>query len=599
MSIVPLRRVTLVGCLPDKEAALDGLQTMGVMHLIPLRADPSLQPADPAERHRARTAFRHLVDAPEQALPYRADHAFDLDATVDLIMANRRRLRELGDRRDDLAARIADLAPWGEFTLPPLDWLGGLRLWLYPLPIKERKALDRLELPWAIVGSGPTTRHVVVISRDEPPADALPVRRIRAGLGPLSRLQADFETTDIEIDKAQAERKSLTRWRVRLGAALAAADDRDALREAAAHTLDADAVFAVQGWAPEESVPALETFAAERGAALLAEAPGRRDKPPTLLRVPEGAAVATDLTNFYTSPGYRDWDPSLIVFVSFAIFFAMIMADAGYAALMGLGTLIFWRRMGKSETGRRARTLLAALAGAGVAFGALVGSYFGTPPPAASFLARLDLLDLNDFRTMMLLSVGVGAVHLTVAHLVVAWRARGTARMLAPLGWIAVIWAGMAVALGGEDLRRSALAVIAAGLVAVFLGSAAGADDDAGTGSPGAARRVIAGLIGLLGVTKKFGDLLSYLRLFALGLASASLAATFNDLAAGIRATVPGVGLLFALLILVFGHGITFLLGIMSGVVHGLRLNFIEFFGWGLTEEGYPFRSFKKKEIPA
>jgi V/A-type H+-transporting ATPase subunit I len=52
-------------------------------------------------------------------------------------------------------------------------------------------------------------------------------------------------------------------------------------------------------------------------------------------------------------------------------------------------------------------------------------------------------------------------------------------------------------------------------------------------------------------------------------------------------------------LVLLFGHGVTFLLGIMSGVVHGLRLNYIEFFGWGLTEEGYPFQTFAKKEVSA
>jgi len=107
------------------------------------------------------------------------------------------------------------------------------------------------------------------------------------------------------------------------------------------------------------------------------------------------------------------------------------------------------------------------------------------------------------------------------------------------------------------------------------------------------------GLQGLVGLSKQFGDLLSYLRLFALGLASASLAATFNGLAADLQAAIPGLGLLLALIILLFGHGITFLLGIMSGVVHGLRLNYIEFFGWGLTEEGYPFRSFAKREVSA
>jgi V/A-type H+-transporting ATPase subunit I len=104
-------------------------------------------------------------------------------------------------------------------------------------------------------------------------------------------------------------------------------------------------------------------------------------------------------------------------------------------------------------------------------------------------------------------------------------------------------------------------------------------------------------LQGLTNVTRIFGDVLSYLRLFALGLASASLALTFNDLARQVAERMPGLGLLFALLILVVGHVLNLLLSVMSGVVHGLRLNFIEFYNWALLGEGYPFRPFKKNEV--
>ena len=85
--------------------------------------------------------------------------------------------------------------------------------------------------------------------------------------------------------------------------------------------------------------------------------------------------------------------------------------------------------------------------------------------------------------------------------------------------------------------------------------------------------------------------------LFALGLASASLALTFNDLARQVHQDVEGLGLLLAILILLVGHLLNLALAIMSGVVHGLRLNFIEFYNWALTGEGYPFRAFKKKEL--
>jgi len=107
--------------------------------------------------------------------------------------------------------------------------------------------------------------------------------------------------------------------------------------------------------------------------------------------------------------------------------------------------------------------------------------------------------------------------------------------------------------------------------------------------------RVLGGLQGVSAITKIFGDVLSYLRLFALGLAGASLAMTFNNLAVQAR-EVEGLGLLYFILILLLGHGLNILLSLMSAVVHGLRLNVIEFFNWGLTDEGYPYKSFSKKE---
>jgi len=82
----------------------------------------------------------------------------------------------------------------------------------------------------------------------------------------------------------------------------------------------------------------------------------------------------------------------------------------------------------------------------------------------------------------------------------------------------------------------------------------------------------------------------------ALGLASASLAITFNSMAGQVKEAFPGVGLLFALLIALLGHTLNFVLGLSSGFIHGLRLNFIEFFRWSISEEGQPFNAFARKE---
>jgi len=109
------------------------------------------------------------------------------------------------------------------------------------------------------------------------------------------------------------------------------------------------------------------------------------------------------------------------------------------------------------------------------------------------------------------------------------------------------------------------------------------------------AKRLLQGGLELTAVTRAFGDVLSYLRLFALGLASASLAMTFNDLAGQVQENAGRAGPFLAAMLLLVGHTLNFVLIMMSAVVHGLRLNLIEFFNWSVTEEGYPFRAFHRR----
>jgi V/A-type H+-transporting ATPase subunit I len=111
--------------------------------------------------------------------------------------------------------------------------------------------------------------------------------------------------------------------------------------------------------------------------------------------------------------------------------------------------------------------------------------------------------------------------------------------------------------------------------------------------------RLLDGLLGLTRVSAAFGDVLSYLRLFALGFAGSSLAAAFNQLAGMAGGAIPALGALPAVLVLLAGHALNFLLGVTGAVVHGLRLNYIEFFNWGLHGEGYPYRPFARKESSA
>jgi V/A-type H+-transporting ATPase subunit I len=308
---------------------------------------------------------------------------------------------------------------------------------------------------------------------------------------------------------------------------------------------------------------------------------------------PPGLAGGQDLVSFYTTPKYGLWDPSMVVFFSFALFFAMIFADAGYSATLGLIVAVLWKKMGQSVAGRRFRILLATLVVAGVVYGVIVGSYFGISPGEDSLPGKLKIIDMMNFNLMMQLSILLGAFHLVVANAVTAWHFRHSIQAVLPLAWIFVFLG--AVALWQAASHGDALAYlqpygimsIVVGLVGVVLFS-----------SPEGPlwKRLLKGLGGLTGLSTAFGDVLSYLRLFALGLASASLAATFNGMAGQVMEAFPGIGILFAVLIAVLGHTMNFVLSLSSGFIHGLRLNFIEFFRWSISEEGQPFNAFARKE---
>ena len=597
MSIVSLSKLTLAGLLKERMPVLEQLQTLGCLHLVSL-AEAAREPetVPPAHAVDARRALRYLGDVHDKRHQVRADQGFDMAGTVTAVLANQDRLRQAYDKRDDLVQHIEALLPWGDFRLPDRQTLAGRSLWFYIVPERQMHLLYQLPLPWQVVHKDNRRSWVVVIDSNEPPGDALPVPRAHTGALCLGELYKRLDEIEVELEDAVAERQSLTRWIYLMSRHLARAEDQAALNHAAAQTLVDEELFLVQGWVPEPAVGAVSTLAGEQGLAMLLEEPSPDDNPPTLLENPERLAAGQDLVGFYQMPAYDSWDPSRVVFFSFAMFFAMILSDAGYALVLGILLAAFWLRLGRSETGLRWRRLCSVLVGGSLAWGVLVGSYFGVSPAPDRFWGRLRLLDLNDFDTMTKLSVSIGVLHLVLAHLEQLWLKRGRFAAWMHVGWIAAMLGGFAMWLGSGPsaprwLGAAGRWALGLGLLAVFVF----ASDRVVRDLRSAVLRLLDGLSALTGVTKVFGDVLSYLRLFALGLASASLALTFNDLARQ-AGHVQGMGLLFSILILFVGHLLNLMLALMSGVVHGLRLNYIEFYNWALSGEGYAFQPFRKKE---
>ena len=588
MSIVTMQKVTFIGMTADRDILLTDLQKMGCVQIIPL-ASGSAAAAKTAPTTGAHEALKFLHNYPWRRRQILDPEHFDAVDVQRQTLETRNNLHNLKDERDFLIKRIQDMRPWGDFVLPSLADMDNLRVWFYVVPHKMLPKIQALATVWDIIKHDNRFCYVVVISKDEP--SEMPVPRVHLGYKSRHELEARLDEVELAIEDAQAERAHLTRWHDLFSQNLNQLEDLAVCQSAAGQIYSNDSAFALQGWAPAESLPVLDNYSKKQAFYFASETSTPEDNPPTFMRNLSWFGAGEDLVTFYMTPGYRTWDPSAIVFVSFVIFFAMILADAGYAALMGLALLFRWKKMGYSSSGRRFRPLLLSVVGASLIFGALVGSYFGVTPAPESWPGKFQLLNMDDTDRMMMISVVIGVFHVVLANIMNACRYEHWQDRLSSIGWIGVVSGGFALALGNSlniaTLQEPGIALMVSGALLIVGFTAPEAKPLA---------RFLGGLEGLTKLSGALGDILSYLRLFALGLGSASLAIEFNSMAAGVYEGYPGIGVVFALLILVLGHGVNLILGIASGVIHGLRLNVIEFFNWGLKEEGTLYQPFKQSE---
>jgi len=596
MAIRDIYHATLLGKARIKHQALEGLQHLGFLHLISASTISGQQSGD-FKSSPTIEAYLYLKHCPEKRRQDTSHGTFRIKDVEDKVLPIKERSLVLREEKDYLEKRIKNLEPWGNFDFASLREMEGQRFWFYTVPLFELRKFDDVSLPWQIVYRDNRNAYVVAISEEEP--QNMPVARTHTGSRSLAELFSRLDQVEAELEDLYWRRVGLTRWLTLYARALASAEDRNDLEQAAQAIYDDGALFAVEAWLPAQHLPALRNYAEAMGLLLTVRKPSTDETPPTLLENPPAWQAGQTLVQFYTTPGYHLWDPSRPVFLFFVLFFSMIISDAGYGILLGLIWIATRRRLTRHENGLH-RLLLHLFIGT-LLYGIFCGSYFGLPPPEGSLLAGLHFFDVRDRNRMMLLSVALGVLHLIVANgsTLLLNRRKTT---IAPLGWIAILLGGFGYGLhaaGEVDahwLLLGSQVALVAGILFVLLFSG-GHEKKPETLPYSILRRLLYGLIALTGLTKLFGDVLSYLRLFALGLATAQLAMTFNNLAGEAIDNIAGLGTLAAILIVLCGHGINFLLALMSGVVHGLRLNFIEFFNWGLAEEGYPFKPFQRRRI--
>jgi V/A-type H+-transporting ATPase subunit I len=583
--IVQMKKITFMVLEADRERFLQRLQEMGAAHLILPRE--SVEPGDLGRELGRVTEVRKILERrgtrgrPEKKLHYQ-----------EICWAR----EELGPREAALHSEIAALKkervvakPWGDFSLQDVKQLGGKGLHIQFFRI-SRRMFGTLPLQdvfhQVVAGKGGDICFVTF--SPEPvdlgiPAERLPAQTLTEIDREIAYYQAKLQEIDKEyaalaehleaLEKAEAELTDLLEYQRALLNASSELDNR---------------ITVVQCWTPMTEDVLVTNIGNAFTFYHYSEDAGEEDRMPVLLRNPPAFDSGEDLVNVYSYPSHKDFDPSPFVLWCFAIFFGMIVGDLGYGLIL-LG-MTFWLRRkfpSRSPFAIRFFRLMYILSGFVILFGILGGGFFGINLEPDNLLKRISVLEFGTpegQRDVMILSVLIGMIHICLSMFIKFYMTRN----LSWLGWVIAIWGAFfylksRMALGVDNpAPRIALIV---GLAVVFLFSSE---------SRNLLVRVAEGLLGLLGIVQVFSDVLSYLRLFALGVATVYIAQTFNILGGTVADGPPVVGLVFAGIVLLIGHTLNIALAIMGGVIHGLRLNFLEWYRWCFEGDGLAYKPFQR-----
>lgn len=581
--IVPMQRITVLCLAQDRESTLNRLRELGVLHVT------HVLPPEGREVEQARHRLEEIQHALELLLP---GNTAPSGETPEHIVKTVRRLsrscKELKEERELLQSEVDRLAPFGNFDPALVDTLAaqGVQVSLYALPAEDPlpalpEAVTVLELE-----GDKRTRRIAVLSREE---QALGLDPIRTG----DRRLSDLQQRIAEIDQIMADhRKQVEQFsgdRPQVLALVAQAEDLLQFEETRVGMGDRDFLRYLRGFCPVESVDALRQAAQQHGWALLVEEPSDEERTPTLIRNPRWVHPIKAIFDFIgVLPGYREVDISALFLLFFSVFFAMIVGDAGYGAIY-LG-LTLWGMKKFPKMPRYVSTLMIIMSVCTIIWGILTGNYFGLSglPPVLEGLKIPWLTGPNSDNNLMLLCFLIGAIHLTIAH---GWRTMRLApslTALADLGWICTTWVMFFTArfmVLSRPFPPIMLAVLVIGilLIALFM-----------TPFRKLKAEWFNHVMLPLNLVSNFVDVVSYVRLYAVGMATFAVASAFNQM--GADAAGGLIGSLVAALIIFAGHGLNLMLATMGVLVHGVRLNTLEFSGHlGLEWTGTPYTPFKQR----
>lgn len=632
--IVPMKKVSLIIRGEKKTETLKTLRKLGLVHveisegsgekLAALREEVALLESATFLIGKKKKAKQEALSVSEaQAL---ASRVLALDAE---------RKRHIAEKAA-LNAELERVKSWGD--LDPRSILDlqakGLDLSFYEMPRSEYDQLGEDVKTLRLEGSKSTVKFMLLLPASAE-GDALRGYRLKLPQKSTAEMRRRIEELEAQVTSAEEEIASHVCHIDSLKAATGAIEKEIEFETYATGMADEDltseggkpvSVACFTGYIAAENVDRLKKTASAHAWGLLVEEPDEEDNVPTELRNNKFVSLIYPLTDFLgTVPGYFEYDISGWFLGFILIFFGIIFGDGGYGLLICAIALAL---MGKARMEKKAISpafLLAGLFGLStILWGTLTCTWFGIPAAQLpKWLQSLSIpvisnvyadkiwypfwtkgaVGLTTAQNLQIFCFTLALVQLGVAHIMGAVRNRRSVKLLGDVGSLLQLVGiyylvlslvvnaevfSFGLVIGAVPVGKVAIALIAVGFVLSFVFS-----NYAGSIFKSILASVKNIVSVLLGVVNVFSDIVSYIRLWAVGLAGAAIAATVNELAGPLFGKF--LFMILAIVLLVFGHGLNMILNILSVIVHGIRLNTLEFSSHlDMSWSGHKFKPFKE-----
>ena len=632
--IVPMKKISLITLGNKKEEALKKLRKLGIVHIeISEGYGEKLNQYKEQITLLERALFSVGKSKKPESKEANTQTVLEIATEIDALLEEKDMCLS---ERSSLNSELERLKSWGDIAPQSISDLkaDGVEIALYEASKGEYKALPDTLKTVKLFANKSTVRFILCKSEEEIPAWlkncelALPKTSTAAMREKIKEFTTRIEEIDGKVssyadyaDSFKAAIKDLEK-EVEFET-YSSSMQSETLSEGEENTVS---VAFFKGYIEEEKLDKLKDSAKENSWGLFIEDPTEEDNVPTKLKNNKLVSLIYPLTDFLgTVPGYFEYDISGWFLAFILVFFGIIFGDGGYGLLISVVAAIPILKSLISKKPIVPAFLLIGLFGLStILWGTLTCTWFGlSPEQLPQWLKALSIpvisnvyadklwtlpwtpsgVGLTTAQNLQIFCFTLALIQLTVAHIKGAVRNRKSLKILGDIGSILQLIGiyyvvlslvvnvqvfSFSLVLGGVPVGTVAIALIGVGFAMSFVFS---------NYEGNVIKSILASLVNivsvLLGVVNVFSDIVSYIRLWAVGLAGAAISATVNELAGPLLGNF--MFMVLAIILLVFGHGLNMILNVLSVIVHGIRLNTLEFSSHlDMSWSGHKFKPFEE-----